>query len=97
MPVVEARVVVTLSETHWQTVVADAWGKSLDAREGVAWTPTGTDDDLFTIQLAASSGAWVVTNDRFENHPAWAAPVRGRLVRPPHSARASRAPEICSA
>ncbi|EOD32246.1 hypothetical protein EMIHUDRAFT_202909 [Emiliania huxleyi CCMP1516] len=81
VPVVEARVVVTLSETHWQTVVADAWGKSLDAREGVAWTPTGTDDDLFTIQLAASSGAWVVTNDRFENHPAWAAPVRGRLVR----------------
>jgi hypothetical protein len=47
---------------------------SLDGLEGLrdlfCLTPTGKDDDVFLLQCASDHGAWVVTNDRWDDHRA---------------------------
>lgn len=74
-----ARMRVTLSESNWDET--DAELVALDAAGAIAWSPLGKDDDLFTIQTAALTGAWVVTNDQFRNHARWTSQVGRRLLR----------------
>lgn len=74
-----ARMRVTLSESNWDGT--DAELVALDAAGAIAWSPLGKDDDLFTIQTAALTGAWVVTNDQFRNHARWTSQVGRRLLR----------------
>jgi hypothetical protein len=70
---------VTLSESNWDE--SDSELVALDAAGAIAWSPVGKDDDLFTIQTAELTGAWVVTNDQFRNHARWTGSVGRRMVR----------------
>jgi len=59
-------IAAVVNENRWDPEDANlAW---LDARHLVAWTPTAKDDDLFVLTAAADQTAWVVTNDRWNDH-----------------------------
>ncbi|MEC8039086.1 MAG: hypothetical protein VX152_12470, partial [Pseudomonadota bacterium] len=58
-------IAATLNECRWDE--HDTVLQSMS--DGViAWTPVGKDDDVFLLQSAADHGAWVVTNDRWNDH-----------------------------
>ena len=71
--------VVTLSESRRDD--SDAELLQLERRGLLAWTPTGKDDDLFTIQTALEQGAWIVSNDRYLNHRRWTAPLSKKILK----------------
>ena len=69
---------VTLNSSRWDD--SDAELMRLHEMGVLAWTPLGKDDDLFTIQTASDQEAWIVTNDRFEQHRRHTSQVRSRLI-----------------
>lgn len=69
---------VTLNESHWDESDPDLC--AMESAKLIAWTPTGKDDDLFTIQTAEMTGAWIVSNDRFRNYSRWTRSVGRRLL-----------------
>jgi hypothetical protein len=72
------RMSVTLNPTHKDA--NDAELAAVEQAVYIMWTPSGKDDDLYTIQAAVETGAWVVTNDRFYNHARWTSRVGRRLI-----------------
>mmetsp|Transcript_14624 Transcript_14624/g.24358 ORF Transcript_14624/g.24358 Transcript_14624/m.24358 type:complete len:509 (-) Transcript_14624:102-1628(-) len=69
---------VTLNRRHYNET--DIELMRLQEMGVIGWTPLGKDDDLYTISTADEAGAWVVTNDRYENYRRWTAQVRLRLI-----------------
>ena len=60
---------------------ADADLGRLEALGVLCWAPAGHDDDLFMLQLAADSSAWLVSNDKYDNHRSvMASGLKQRLV-----------------
>ena len=59
-------VAVVLHARYYSADDADL--DALEARGVLCWAPAGHDDDLFMLQLAADSGAWLVSEDRYRNH-----------------------------
>ena len=59
-------VAVVLHERYYSS--SDAELGRLEALGVLCWAPAGHDDDLFMLQLAADSDAWLVSEDKYRNH-----------------------------
>ena len=60
-----ATAAVVLHSRYWSDAPALA---ALEVLGVLNWSPEGHDDDLFMLQLAADSGAFLVSNDAYANH-----------------------------
>lgn len=71
-------IAVTLSSSRYDESNRElAW---LEQEGYLSYTPVNKDDDLFAIQSAEQSGAWIVTNDQYHQHARWMSSVKHRLI-----------------
>ncbi|KAL1520757.1 hypothetical protein AB1Y20_022323 [Prymnesium parvum] len=76
----EEHIAVTLNENRWDP--NDQELAALGRFGALNWAPSGVDDDLFTINLAQSQGAFIVTKDTFRNYQMHvSSELRRRLIK----------------